>query len=361
MFSLAVAAGTALSFSLMLTAAPVAAQQTASPDKPGQIKPPEGFRGRRFADVATPNRLQVAPDGAVYVSQRDLGTLTLLKDLDKDGVADVQKVVAKAPNLQGMVLRGDNLFFETRDGVYSARRKQDGTLEKPRLLPKNQADAEPAATDRDPVIRADGSFLFPDASNNSIYWISPIPASADPTNTDSFPADPRITSQLDDIAATPATIQVTPLCFAESAPIPLQYSAYGEGISPAFQWENVPPGTKSLVLIMEDADALNPQPLAHWLVANISPKVKSLPRDIAKTEKPRVFGGGIQGGNFTGEIGYYGPKPSIIDPAHHYHFQIFALDTMLDLPSGFNRHALIAALRGHVLARGESVGTYHRE
>jgi Raf kinase inhibitor-like YbhB/YbcL family protein len=74
-----------------------------------------------------------------------------------------------------------------------------------------------------------------------------------------------------------------------------------------------------------------------------------------------VLSGGIQGANQTGGIGYYGPKPPAADPAHRYHFQVFALDCLLDLPSGFNRSTLIAAMQGHVLARGEVVGTYDRK
>jgi Raf kinase inhibitor-like YbhB/YbcL family protein len=65
-----------------------------------------------------------------------------------------------------------------------------------------------------------------------------------------------------------------------------------------------------------------------------------------------------QGTNSKSERGYFGPRPPVGDPAHHYHFQIFALDTSLDLPDGFNRHALLQAMHGHVLAEGELVGMF---
>jgi hypothetical protein len=65
-----------------------------------------------------------------------------------------------------------------------------------------------------------------------------------------------------------------------------------------------------------------------------------------------------QGSNSKSERGYFGPRPPAGDPPHPYHFQIFALDTTLDLPDGFNRHALLQAMRGHVLAEGELVGTF---
>jgi Raf kinase inhibitor-like YbhB/YbcL family protein len=69
----------------------------------------------------------------------------------------------------------------------------------------------------------------------------------------------------------------------------------------------------------------------------------------------------MQGANFTGKVGYYGPHPPAGDPPHHYHFQIFALDTVLQLPANFNRHALINAMKGHVLAKGDLVGVYQRK
>ena len=54
-------------------------------------------------------------------------------------------------------------------------------------------------------------------------------------------------------------------------------------------------------------------------------------------------------------------RPPKGDPPHEYHFQVFALDTRLDLPHGVGRAELLDAMRGHVLAAGEIVGTYRRE
>jgi len=68
----------------------------------------------------------------------------------------------------------------------------------------------------------------------------------------------------------------------------------------------------------------------------------------------------VHGANNTGTLAYYGPKPPPDDPVHHYHFQVFALDRTLQLPSGFNRQALLGAMKGHVLAKGDLVGTYQR-
>ena len=69
-----------------------------------------------------------------------------------------------------------------------------------------------------------------------------------------------------------------------------------------------------------------------------------------------------QGPNSMGSIGYTGPKPPVGDPAHHYHFQIFALDVpTLDLEPGAKRDAVLKAMEGHVLAEGEIVGTFERK
>ncbi len=107
---------------------------------------------------------------------------------------------------------------------------------------------------------------------------------------------------------------------------------------------------------MEDPDAAI-KPVTHWIVANISPNVTGFPENMQKTEK---YGDAIQGGNHTGKMGYYGPMPPREDPPHKYHFQVFALDTVLNLPSGFNRQALLDAMRGHVIGKGEIAGTYKR-
>jgi Raf kinase inhibitor-like YbhB/YbcL family protein len=59
-------------------------------------------------------------------------------------------------------------------------------------------------------------------------------------------------------------------------------------------------------------------------------------------------------------VGYKGPRPPEGDPAHHYHFQVFALDNKLELPAGANREELLKAMGGHVLAKGELVGWFKR-
>ena len=70
--------------------------------------------------------------------------------------------------------------------------------------------------------------------------------------------------------------------------------------------------------------------------------------------------GMLQGLNSRGSMGYFGPRPPVGDPPHHYHFQVFALDTRLEVPPGAERDAVLEAMKGHVLAAGELVGTYQQ-
>ena len=66
----------------------------------------------------------------------------------------------------------------------------------------------------------------------------------------------------------------------------------------------------------------------------------------------------MQGANSRGSVGYYGPHPAVGDPAHKYHFQVLALDKVLSVPAGADRDTLLASVEGHVLAKGELIGTY---
>jgi Raf kinase inhibitor-like YbhB/YbcL family protein len=145
--------------------------------------------------------------------------------------------------------------------------------------------------------------------------------------------------------------------FAANGAIPVKYSDYGKGVSPPLSWNQLPQGTRSFVLMMEDPDAKSPLPFVHWIAIG-SPDVTELPEDISRFEWPREVRHMRQGSNSRSRFGYFGPRPPAGDPPHRYHFQIFALDTRLHLPSGFNRHALLRAMEGHVIAKGVLVGTF---
>ena len=151
---------------------------------------------------------------------------------------------------------------------------------------------------------------------------------------------------------TEVTFAVISPAFAANGVIPLRHSAYGEGVSPALSWTGLPAGTRSLALMMEDPDATSARPFVHWLAWNIDPALGALQEGIAPNTP-----GLVQGRNNRRSIGYFGPRPPGSRP-HRYHFQMFALDAPLNLPAGADREALLAAMNGHVLAKGDLVGLF---
>ena len=152
-------------------------------------------------------------------------------------------------------------------------------------------------------------------------------------------------------------LTVSSPAFAANALLDPRYSEYADGVSPPLAWSAVS-GAKSYAIIMEDPDAKPALPFVHWLAWNIPPAVHKLPEGVQ--EQPRLTEpeGVLQGRTTRGSIGYYGPRPPVGEPAHHYHFQVFALDTVLDVPFGADRDTLLAAMQGHVLAKGALVGRY---
>jgi Raf kinase inhibitor-like YbhB/YbcL family protein len=151
-------------------------------------------------------------------------------------------------------------------------------------------------------------------------------------------------------------IHVTSAVIAEDAPIADPYTCSGVDRSPPLNWSGAPPTTKSFALIVTDPDAPSGN-FTHWVAYNIPASVTELPENTPKAvELPR---GGVQGMNDMGRIGYNGPCPPS-GKLHHYHFRIVALDSMLGLGSGATAAQLDGAMRGHIIAMGELIGTYSR-
>ena len=526
------------------------------------LKLPAGFTIAKFAEIANPRILAVNTDGTIYVSQRMPGTLTMLKDTNGDGAADVQKVVAEKKQLHGVYIDEGKLYFTTVKEVFVTDINADGTLSEPRMLiddlpdagqhpnrtiavqngklwitvgstcnacdesnlenatilttdlngknrqvyasglrntigfgwhpvskklfgmdhgidmlgdndqgeelneikqnakygwayvyadaklnPHNTVPEELGLTNEDwakqsvnptllytphaapmqmafytgaqfpnefkndalvamrgswnrvppsgyEIVRVrfdksgnptriepfltgflvrggapdgkdahfarpvglaqmkDGSMLLTDDTNNIIYRISYNQKTMPP-----IVSREDISFNLSETATAPAVIQVKSSSFANMKTIPDKYSEYFDKISPEISWSNVPKNAQSLVLMMEDPDG-GLKPVTHWLVANIAPTITGLPENMMKTE---MVSGVMQGANHNAKIGYFGPMPPREDSPHAYHFQIFALDTKLNLPSGYNRQALLDAMKGHVIGKGETVGMYQRK
>ena len=158
-------------------------------------------------------------------------------------------------------------------------------------------------------------------------------------------------------------IIVTSSAFQAGGAIPKQYTADGDDRSPPLSWSGVPAGTKELALICDDPDAPTPQPWVHWVLYKIPADTKSLAKGIPRQPKPPAPAGAVQGVNsfpgFSDYIGYRGPAPPK-GKLHHYQFHIYALDTTLPPNVVFAKEKLLTAIKGHVLAEGELIGTYER-
>jgi Raf kinase inhibitor-like YbhB/YbcL family protein len=147
------------------------------------------------------------------------------------------------------------------------------------------------------------------------------------------------------------TLPLSSPAFLPGAAIPAEYSCDGANGSPALSWGNLPPGTRSLALIVEDPDA----PLGtftHWVLYNLPPSLSGLPAGV-----PPDGGAGTQGSSSFGQNGYSGPCPPA-DSQHRYFFRLYALNIEPNLPAGLDRRGLLDAIEGHVLATGELVGTF---
>jgi Raf kinase inhibitor-like YbhB/YbcL family protein len=151
------------------------------------------------------------------------------------------------------------------------------------------------------------------------------------------------------------SIQLTSPAFQDGQAIPQKYSCDGRNISPPLQWANVPAGTASLALIMDDPDAPRGT-WVHWVLYNIPAATRELPENVAPTAA--VPGGGRQGVNSGRRPGYGGPCPP--GGTHRYFFKLYALDRQLSLPAGATKEDLLQAMAGHILAEGQLMGTYKR-
>lgn len=152
---------------------------------------------------------------------------------------------------------------------------------------------------------------------------------------------------LDRVAAKrPAAIIVSSAAIGPDGHIAARNTAYGQNLPLPLHWPATP-GTRAWAVILEDPDAPGPTPFVHWLVWNI-------PAGVTRLAEGALPPGAVQGRNGRDSVGYWGPHPP--SGVHRYHLEVFALDAPLALRSGADRDALAAALRGHVIAKGEILG-----
>ena len=139
--------------------------------------------------------------------------------------------------------------------------------------------------------------------------------------------------------------------------LPKEFSCEGRDASPELEWRNAPQGTRSFALIAEDPDAPGGT-WVHWVVYDLPAAVHQLSEGVPK--RSEIQGGGRQGDNDFGRVGYGGPCPPPGSP-HRYFFRLYALDTVLDLKGAVNKAEVEQAMKGHVLAQAELMGRYARK
>jgi Raf kinase inhibitor-like YbhB/YbcL family protein len=150
------------------------------------------------------------------------------------------------------------------------------------------------------------------------------------------------------------SLQVSSKAFSAGGTVPKRNTCDGENLSPPLAWSETPSGARSIALIADDPDAPGGT-FTHWLVFNLAPQTQSLPEGASAS----LPGGGIQGRNGFGKVGYGGPCPPPGKP-HRYFFRVFALDNTLQLKAGASREEIEKAMQGHVLAQGEIMARYGR-
>ncbi|HUY93612.1 MAG TPA: YbhB/YbcL family Raf kinase inhibitor-like protein [Pirellulales bacterium] len=159
------------------------------------------------------------------------------------------------------------------------------------------------------------------------------------------------------------TIELSSDAFSQGAKIPRKFTGDGQDVSPPLRWQNVPPDVREFALICDDPDAPSPEPWVHWVLYKIPADVRELPEGLPAEVRLKSPHGALQGLNSwpSGRtVGYRGPAPPRGHGTHHYHFRLYALDTTLHLPAQSDKHALLKAIAGHILAEGELIGTYER-
>lgn len=165
-------------------------------------------------------------------------------------------------------------------------------------------------------------------------------------------------------APAPPGLALSSSAFKDGDVIPDKYtqSAGPAAVSPKLEWTNVPNGTVSFALILHDPDVAlqkKTDDVLHWMIFNIPGSARELAEGIPNSSAT-LPDGTVQAKNLRGAVGFMGPGAGAAGPYHHYTFELFALDTKLDLGADATRADVLNAMQGHILGKGVLVGRFHR-
>ncbi len=155
-------------------------------------------------------------------------------------------------------------------------------------------------------------------------------------------------------------IELSSSSFRPGEPMPAAHTCDGPGLSPPLAWSDLPPGAKSLALIVDDPDAKSPagagEPFVHWVVYNVPTSARGLPLGAGGAALPS---GAMEGRNDAGQIGYLPPCPP--SGRHRYIFRLYALESMLPQRGAITAKELESSMSGRVLATTELIAVYGRQ
>jgi Raf kinase inhibitor-like YbhB/YbcL family protein len=155
------------------------------------------------------------------------------------------------------------------------------------------------------------------------------------------------------------TLVLRSSAFQNGGAIPARYTCDADDVSPPLEWDGVPPGTRTLALIVDDPDAPDPKApktvWVHWVLYNLPPESTGLPEGVSRESLPK---GAREGKNDWKRTGYGGPCPPI--GRHRYFHKLYALDAVLPDLREPTKGDLETAMSGHVVAQAELIGTYQR-
>jgi Raf kinase inhibitor-like YbhB/YbcL family protein len=156
-------------------------------------------------------------------------------------------------------------------------------------------------------------------------------------------------------------LTLTTTAFPDGGIVPEKYTqSVPNFVSPPLEWTNVPDNTQSFALILHDLDVARrktTEDVLHWMIFNIPGSAHSLAEGVS--DSPQLPDGAVQGKNVRGKVGYLGPGAPSVGPNHHYSFELYALDTKLELGPDATRDDLLKAMDGHILGKGVLVGRHH--
>jgi Raf kinase inhibitor-like YbhB/YbcL family protein len=181
---------------------------------------------------------------------------------------------------------------------------------------------------------------------------APPPAAASPPVSPA-PAQPAYPGTQSSASSETFTLNVDSL--APGSVLPDLYTCKGASESPEVSWDGVPPGTKSLALVLDDPDAPDGR-FTHWIIYNIPPESGGLARGQPNAKV--LASGAQQGDHSAGSRGYYPPCPPV-GTTHRYIFRLYAVDMDITQPTA-DRDSIDWALTGHTVATTEFITTFKR-